>query len=67
MVTIRGGGELLLFTELLWQHLKPIMSIDAYQQEIITLQDLSTRREQITQRLKGQPFQHVCSGCHAQS
>ncbi len=27
--------------------------IDAYQQEIITLQDLSTRREQITQRLKG--------------
>jgi hypothetical protein len=27
--------------------------IDAYQQEIITLQDLSTRREQIAQRLKG--------------
>src|SRR2546427_3306482 len=27
--------------------------IDAYQQEIITLHDLSTRREQITQRLKG--------------
>jgi site-specific DNA recombinase len=27
--------------------------IDAYQQEIITLQDLSTRREQIVQRLKG--------------
>jgi site-specific DNA recombinase len=27
--------------------------IDAYQQEIITLQDLSTRREQITQRLQG--------------
>jgi len=27
--------------------------IDAYQQEIMTLQDLSTRREQITQRLKG--------------
>jgi site-specific DNA recombinase len=30
--------------------------IDAYQQEIITLQELSTRREQITQRLKG--FEH---------
>jgi site-specific DNA recombinase len=27
--------------------------IDAYQQEIITLQELSTRREQIAQRLKG--------------
>jgi site-specific DNA recombinase len=27
--------------------------IDAYQQEVITLQDLSARREQITQRLKG--------------
>jgi site-specific DNA recombinase len=27
--------------------------IDAYQQEILTLQELSTRREQITQRLKG--------------
>jgi site-specific DNA recombinase len=27
--------------------------IDAYQQEIITLHDLSTRREQIAQRLKG--------------
>ena len=27
--------------------------IDAYQQEIMTLHDLSTRREQITQRLKG--------------
>jgi site-specific DNA recombinase len=27
--------------------------IDAYQQDIITLQDLSTRREQIVQRLKG--------------
>jgi len=27
--------------------------IDAYQQEAITLQDLSARREQITQRLKG--------------
>jgi hypothetical protein len=31
-----------------WQRL-----IEAYQQEIMTLQDLSTRREQITQRLKG--------------
>jgi chromosome segregation ATPase len=27
--------------------------IDAYQQELLTLHDLSTRREQITQRLKG--------------
>jgi hypothetical protein len=27
--------------------------LDAYQQEIITLHGLSTRREQITQRLKG--------------
>ena len=27
--------------------------IDAYQQEIITLEDLSARREQITQRLQG--------------
>jgi site-specific DNA recombinase len=30
--------------------------LDAYPQEIITLHDLSTRREQITQRLKG--FEH---------
>jgi len=37
------------------QHLERQLQrlIDAYQQEIITLQDLSTRREQITQRLKG--------------
>jgi len=37
------------------QHLvRPLQRlIDAYQQEIMTLQDLSTRREQITQRLKG--------------
>jgi site-specific DNA recombinase len=27
--------------------------IDAYQQDVLTLQDLATRREQITQRLKG--------------
>jgi len=37
------------------QHLERQLQrlIDAYQQEIITLQDLSTRREQIAQRLKG--------------
>ena len=37
------------------QHLERQLQrlIDAYQQEIITLHDLSTRREQITQRLKG--------------
>ena len=27
--------------------------IDAYQQEVLTLQELAPRREQITQRLKG--------------
>ena len=37
------------------QHLERQLQrlIDAYQQEIITLHDLATRREQITQRLKG--------------
>jgi site-specific DNA recombinase len=37
------------------QHLERQLQrlIDAYPQEIITLQDLSTRREQIAQRLKG--------------
>jgi site-specific DNA recombinase len=37
------------------QHLERQLQrlIDAYQQEIITLHDLSTRREQIAQRLKG--------------
>ena len=37
------------------QHLERQLQrlIDAYQHELITLQDLSTRREQITQRLKG--------------
>ena len=37
------------------QHLERQLQrlIDAYQQEIITLQDLATRREQLAQRLKG--------------